>query len=244
MPHTMPPFVHAPSASPGYAKRASLCDDLSASQRSHPSPRWLRAAGTLGLALWLAGCTLPATAPAHANPAAAAAAAAAAAEQIQLPLLRGWFEGLEVLYVTTDASDREVAREHDANYAPVLANALRAQPSGHAASPANAAQRPGATDRVYGTTNFKQSSVFASAPEPMGHQSSAATYSPLWQLVKVTWNDPTTARTLRSEEEVLDAAEKGQLTLEVTRIVINCPIVYRGKSDALPGVTINPTRRE
>ena len=78
----------------------------------------------------------------------------------------------------------------------------------------------------------------------MGHQSSAATYSPLWQLVKVTWNDPTTARTLRSEEEVLDAAEKGQLTLGVTRIVINCPIVYRGKSDALPGVTINPTRRE
>ena len=228
----MPTFTPAQFTSPTPAKLASAYDDVITPRRGHLNQRWLRIAGALCVTVWVAGCTLPATAPAQTTP-------AAAVEQIQLPLLRAWFDGVEVLYVTTDASDREVARSYNANYAPALANALRAAPSGNEGSPANAAQRPGATDRVYGTTNSKQSPVFASAPEPMGYQSNAATYSPLWQLVKVTWNDPATARTLRSEEEVLDAAEKGQLTLEVTRIVINCPIVYRAKSDALPGVTIN-----
>lgn len=173
----------------------------------------------------LTGCgTVPA---AHPVP-------AAHAERAHLPLLRGWFDGKEVLYVTTDASDAEVAREHLANHVPQLAHALADMPGA-----AGGSRRPGATSRVYGSTNFRQPSVFASAPEPVGHANRSAAYSPLWQLVKVTWRDPAQARVLRSEEEVLDAADKGFVVLEVTRVVLNCPIVHRGELGVLPGVTVD-----
>jgi hypothetical protein len=158
----------------------------------------------------------------------------ASAERAHLPLLRGWFDGKEVLYVTTDASDAEVAREHLANHVPQLAHALADMPAA-----AGGNRRPGATSRVYGSTNFRQPSVFASAPEPVGHANRSAAYSPLWQLVKVTWREPLQARVLRSEEEVLDAADKGFVVLEVTRVVLNCPIVHRGGLGVLPGVTVD-----
>lgn len=158
----------------------------------------------------------------------------ASAERAHLPLLRGWFDGKEVLYVTTDASDAEVAREHLANHVPQLAHALADVPAATGGS-----RRPGATSRVYGSTNFRQPSVFASAPEPVGHANRSAAYSPLWQLVKVTWREPLQARVLRSEEEVLDAQDKGLVGLEVTRVVLNCPIVHRGELGVLPGVTVD-----
>jgi hypothetical protein len=173
----------------------------------------------------ISGCTTPVanTSPGPAN-----------AERAHLPLLRGWFDGKEVLYVTTDASDAEVAREHLANHVPQLAHALADVPAATGGS-----RRPGATSRVYGSTNFRQPSVFASAPEPVGHANRSAAYSPLWQLVKVTWREPLQARVLRSEEEVLDAADKGFVVLEVTRVVLNCPIVHRGGLGVLPGVTVD-----
>lgn len=192
--------------------------------REHPGAGLLLLAAAL-----LTGCGTPAantntnTNPGPAN-----------AERAHLPLLRGWFDGKEVLYVTTDASDAEVAREHLANHVPQLAHALADVPSA-----AGGNRRPGATSRVYGSTNFRQPSVFASAPEPVGHANRSAAYSPLWQLVKVNWRDPAQARVLRSEEEVLDAADKGFVVLEVTRVVLNCPIVHRGELGVLPGVTVD-----
>lgn len=185
---------------------------------------WLLPPLLLLAAALLTGCgTAPAAHPGPAN-----------AERAHLPLLRGWFDGKEVLYVTTDASDAEVAREHLANHVPLLAHALADVPTATSVS-----RRPGATSRVYGSTNFRQPSVFASAPEPVGHANRSAAYSPLWQLVKVTWREPVQARVLRSEEEVLDAADKGFVVLEVTRVVLNCPIVHRGELGVLPGVAVD-----
>lgn len=158
-------------------------------------------------------------------------------EKAHLPLLRGWFEGQEVLYITTDVSDADMARAKHANYAPLLAYAL---PDAQTPEP-SATRRPGATDRVYGTTNFKQASVFASAPRPVGPANTYTAYSPLWQLVQVTWVDAMQARTLRSEEEVLEAQDKGLVTLQETRVVLNCPIIHRGRLGALPGVTVDGT---
>ena len=159
----------------------------------------------------------------------------AAGGQVHLPLQRGWFDGEEVIYVTTDASDAEMAKAKAANYAPRLANA--ALPSA-----ASVAGRPGersATDRVYDVVNHTQAVVFASAPDPMGPRNAFLAYSPLWQLVKVTWKPGQTPRTLTSEDAVLDAVDKGQLTLAVTKVVLNCPIVYRGAKGALPGVGVD-----
>ena len=87
-------------------------------------------------------------------------------------------------------------------------------------------------------TNFQQASSFASAPFPMGSSSRDTAYNPLWQMVKVTWAAGRTPQTLRSEEAVLAAADRGADALEPTRVVLNCPIVHRGPKGALPGVSL------
>ena len=89
----------------------------------------------------------------------ASAPSTAVVDQVRLPLLRGWYDAEEVIYVTTDVSNADVARAKGANFAPRLADALpvagTTQP-GHASS----------VDKVYAVTNFEQGAVFASAPIP------------------------------------------------------------------------------
>ena len=134
-----------------------------------------------------------------------------------LPVLQGWYEGKVVFYITTDVSDAGVAHEKGANFAPRLAYAL----------PASGTQVAGrsSVDKVYAVTNFAQPAVFASAPNPVGPLSRDTAYSPLWQMVKVTWSGSASAYALKSEEAVLDAQEKGLVTLQPTPVVLNCPII-------------------
>lgn len=143
-----------------------------------------------------------------------------------LALLQGWYEGETVFYVTTDVSDADVARDKSANFAPRLAQALPAV--GTAAEPGRAP-----VDKVYAITNFTQSSVFASAPRPLGHLNRETAYSPLWQMVKVTWSAAAVARTLKSEEEVLDAEQKGQVVLRA-RIHRRARLLRKGRLTLLP----------
>ena len=150
--------------------------------------------------------------------------------QALIPVLRGWFEGQEVFYITTDVSHADVAEAKGANFAPRLADAL---PAGLPAP-----GRRSSVDKVYAVTNFQQESIFASAPSPMGSANRDTAYSPLWQMVKVTWAAGRTPQTLRSEEAVLAASESGAVTLEATRVVLNCPIVHRGAQGSLPGVSL------
>jgi hypothetical protein len=182
-----------------------------------PGPRLHRVhIGLASLALLLGACT---TAPPLAG-----------TGQASIPVLRGWFDGEEVFYVTTDVSHADVADAKGANFVPRLADALPAGP------PVPGRRSP--VDKVYAVTNFKQESIFASAPFPMGSASRDTAYSPLWQMVKVTWAAGKAAQTLKSEEAVLAAVESGAVTLELTRVVLNCPIVHRGPKGALPGVSL------
>jgi hypothetical protein len=171
----------------------------------------------LALVALLAGC---AHAPASPGPG-----------QVQLPVLKGWFEGEVVLYVTTDVSHADVAAEKGANFSPRLAHALPGGPP-----------QPGrrsSVDKVYAVTNFLQPSIFASAPLPVGPASRDTAYSPLWQMVKVTWQPGRSPRELRAEEAVLDAAEKGDVVLDSTPVVLNCPIVQRPGQGSLPGLVLS-----
>jgi hypothetical protein len=154
------------------------------------------------------------------------------ARQVSIPVLSGWFEDEEVFYITTDVSHADVAEAKGANYAPRLAAAL---PAGRP-EPGS----PSSVDKVYAVTNFKQASIFASAPSPMGFASRDTAYSPLWQMVKVTWRPNATPQVLKSEEAVLAAAERGAVSLEPTRVVLNCAIVHREARGALPGVLLAP----
>ena len=155
--------------------------------------------------------------------------------EVRLPVLKGWYEGEAVLYVTTDVSHADVAAAKGANFAPRLTHALPVGP--------RQPGRPSSVDKVYAVTNFKQPSVFASAPRPVGSGSTDTAYSPLWQMVKLTWQPGRSRRELRSEEAVLDAEEKGEVVLEPTPVVLNCPIVQRAGQGALPGFVLQRSPR-
>lgn len=156
--------------------------------------------------------------------------ACASGPQVSLPLRFAWFEGRQIGYVSTDASDAEAARTMGINHAPRLAATV---------PPDNAS--PGqrhALERVYMFTDGAQINVFPSVPTPVGPASTDRAYSPLWRVVEVAWLPGATRRVLTSEEAVLDAVERGQLSLRVTRVVVNCAVVSDANGGVLPGVQL------
>lgn len=143
---------------------------------------------------------------------------------VSLPLNFAWMDGRKVEYVTTDVSDPAMAQALGVNLVPRLAQAL--------ASPG----RPSVTERVYKFVDDRQITVFQSAPAPTGPGNVDASYSPLWRMVLVQWNQPGLARELKSEEQILRAADAQELTLQVTDIVVNCPVIRSVDGRALRGV--------
>lgn len=141
-----------------------------------------------------------------------------------LPLSRAWIDGRLVEYVTTDISDPGMAAMMGANYVPRLAEALRLPPGSSL------------LERVYKFPKEEQISVFQSAPSPVGAENKDKSYSPLWRVVQVTWAPAAQVRELKSEEALLDAEQKGELSLELTNIVINCPVTRAVGGPALRGV--------
>ena len=144
--------------------------------------------------------------------------------EVRLPLHRAWVDGQQVEYVTTDISDAAMARQEGVNHVPRLALAL------------GGPGRPSATERVYKFINGEQITVFQSAPRPAGGANADTSYSPLWRMVLVRWQGPAAVRELRSEEQVLAAQERGEVSLEVTDIVVNCPVTRSADGQALKGV--------
>lgn len=141
-----------------------------------------------------------------------------------LPLSRAWFDGRMVEYVTTDISDPTMAKALGVNLVPRLADAIAAPP-GHSV-----------LERVYKFPDNEQASVFQSAPRPVGADNGDSNYSPLWRMVLVRWSKQAPTRELRSEEELLVAADNKEVTLEVTNIVVNCPVTRGADGQALRGV--------
>lgn len=158
--------------------------------------------------------------------------ACAGVPEVSLPLRWAWFEGRQVGYVSTDASDPDVARDLGVNHVPRLAATLPVEP-------AVPGQRH-ALERVYHFTDGAQINVFPSVPTPVGPASTDRAYSPLWRMVEVAWLPGHTRRVLTSEEAVLDAVERGQLSLRVTRVVVNCAVVSVDGGQVLPGARLRP----
>jgi hypothetical protein len=148
----------------------------------------------------------------------------------ELPVVSGWYEGRAVQYITTDVSDKEIAKKKGLNFVPRLADAIPPLPH-------TPGQRS-SVERIYSFTNFKQGGVLPSIPEPTGADSTNKNYSPLWQMYTVTWLPGHEPHVLRSEEEVLTAADKGQVSIKQTNIVINCPVIFSEQGGALPHIKI------
>ena len=141
-----------------------------------------------------------------------------------LPLSRAWIDGRTVEYVTTDISDPGMAKMMGANYVPRLSEALRSSPG------------KSLVERVYKFPKGEQISVFQSAPMPVGAENQDRSYSPLWRVVMVNWKTSAHARELKSEEAILAAEQKKEIALEVTDIVVNCPVTRAHDGQALRGV--------
>lgn len=141
-----------------------------------------------------------------------------------LPLSRAWFEGKIVEYITTDISDINMARMMGANYAPRLRDALGTQ------------SRGSLVERVYKFVNNEQISIFQSVPLPAGPENQDKAYSPLWRVAEVKWLTVPGSRILKSEEELLKAKDKGEVSIADTDIVVNCPITRGTDKNPLKGV--------
>lgn len=141
-----------------------------------------------------------------------------------LPLNRAWVDGQIVEYVTTDISDLAMARKMGVNHVPSLASAAK-QPPGSAL-----------VERVYKFASAEQINIFQSAPHPVASKQVDTGYSPLWRMVFVRWSPQAAQRELKSEEELLAAEESGDVVLEVTDIVVNCPVTRTVGGQALKGV--------
>lgn len=140
-----------------------------------------------------------------------------------LPLNRAWVDGRRVDYVTTDTSDAAMARMIGVNYVPRLRDAIPAT-------------RLSLLERVYKFSGDEQLSIFQSAPLPAGAANADRAYSPLWRVVMVHRHKPGRSAELRSEEELLALADKGDVSLEVTDIVVNCPVIRGADGRSLAGV--------
>ena len=142
---------------------------------------------------------------------------------VSLPLNDAWMDGRKVEYVTTDISDPTMAQALGVNLVPRLARAIPQD------------GRPSLVERVYKFADDSQITVFQSAPSPTGPSNADTAYSPLWRMVLVRWRRPSGARELTSEEQILRAADSDEVSLEVTNIVVNCPITRSVDGNAIRG---------
>ena len=134
---------------------------------------------------------------------------------VTLPLTRGYVNGFEVFYISTEASDKGLA-DHLTNfthsrvsYTPALGNAP-----------------PQSLGNIY---------VFANGikgPGPLGFQANVADsqpgdpgYSPTWRINNVEWKQGVSPREIKSEADILSAQRNGELIATPSNKVVNCPFV-------------------
>ena len=115
----------------------------------------------------------------------------------------GWYDKHKVLFLATDTSSKAEAMSEHINYSASLAKSL-----------------PNAVP-MYMVTN----GAFASRGAVFGSEPGEDNYTPLWQEVMVTWNDPSQAVALGSDDQIKGLAKAGKVTLKMTGTVLNCPII-------------------
>jgi hypothetical protein len=134
---------------------------------------------------------------------------------VTIPLTRGFADGNEVFYISTEASDEGLS-SHLTNitgfrvvYTPALAN-----------TPASALAN------IYAFSNgIEGEGPLGFQPNVADSQPGDPEYSPLWRMNMVEWQDGVTPRELTSEGEILAAQQSGEVAITVTEMVVNCPFV-------------------
>jgi hypothetical protein len=134
---------------------------------------------------------------------------------IEIPLAKGYENGNEIFFIATDVSDEKVAQQatellgFKVNFSPLLS-----QTPDEALSQAYAF-----TNGIAGKGPFGfQIPVLSAKPGDTG-------YSPLLQVNTVAWKDNSSAKELKSVQEIIDAEKNGSLTVNKTGIVVNHPAI-------------------
>jgi hypothetical protein len=138
---------------------------------------------------------------------------------IDIPLTKGYENGNEVFFITTDASDQKISSQitsatgFQVNFSPLLSKA-----------PDNAVAQ------FYVFKNgVKGDGTLGFQPNVANAQPGDVNYSPIWKINTVEWKNNTTSaassQDLKSEKQILDAKARGDLTITPTNIYVNCPFI-------------------
>ena len=134
---------------------------------------------------------------------------------VTLPLINGFVKGHEVSYITTEASDKKVA-DHLTNITGarvVYAPSLKKTPSS-------------SLGNIYEFKNgIKGSGPEGFQPNVADSQPGDPGYSPIWRINIVEWKQGITPIELKSENDIVAAQDKGELTIEPANVIVNCPFV-------------------
>ncbi len=127
---------------------------------------------------------------------------------VNRPVTYGYYDGHTDSMLSTDVSTKAAATSGDINYsAALLAQAAGKNPSLYMISGPAAPNQPMVFSTEPGETN----------------------YSPLWQEVTVKWKAGVTPVLLTKDDQINELANKGELTVTPTPVVLNCPIVKVAK---------------
>jgi hypothetical protein len=137
----------------------------------------------------------------------------------QLPPVFGYHDGGQVLFVHPEASDEETAE---------LLTGMMGSPV--IAVPALADAPADAIGELFAFTNGVQpedtpAGPFGFQPDVFDSVPGGDDYSPLRRLVTVTWQAEADAQVLTSADQIEEATEAGEVTLERTSTVINAPML-------------------
>jgi hypothetical protein len=141
------------------------------------------------------------------------------ADAPRVPPVFGYYGGEEVFFIHTETSDADIASTLEGMMgSPVpVVESLAETPEDARASVYVFTNGVVPDDTSSGPLGFAPD-VFDSAP---GDED----YTPLRELMLVTWSAEDDARILTSEQEVLDAQAAGEIDVKDTGIVVNMPLL-------------------
>lgn len=135
-----------------------------------------------------------------------------------LPPVFGYYDGTGIAFVHPEASSEEVAD---------LLTEMMGSPV--LTVPALADVPEEARSNLYVFTNGVEPDGFRGPfgfqPDVFAHAPVDDEYSPLVEVVTVTWDDEEEARELTSRSQIREAEDAGEVTLEATGDVVNAPML-------------------
>lgn len=142
---------------------------------------------------------------------------------IDIPVINGYYEGDEAWFIHTDTSEEMMAE---------MMTEMINYPTYHTPQLAEAVDPDEAAPLYVFTNGIDHSDKEPWGGGPFNYQIDVLdsipgddTYTALRTPHRVTWDEEASPEILRSEAEVLDAEEAGEVTIEQTDVIVTAPVV-------------------